>query len=210
EPVVGVLPHGAGVEHDHVGLGAVLGAPVAGVLEQAGQALGVVDVHLAPVGADLVRARHDALQGNAVHPSVSASSAPNRPKSVAEPVCPPTRNTGSTPSRSAGTGVGPEPRTVAGRRAPGTSRISDSTAGSLFDEVPSELMIMGFRAGPAARGSDSTASAGHRRSGAEAARIDTPKVRPVSAVAESESRRGGPPSTHPPPSKVPHRDLSHG
>ncbi len=56
QPVVGVLAHGAGVEDDHIGVLA-LGRPrVPGALQQAGQPLGVVDVHLAPVGADLVRA----------------------------------------------------------------------------------------------------------------------------------------------------------
>ncbi len=58
EPVVGVLAHRAGVEHDDVG-GLALGCrPVARVLEQTGEPLGVVDVHLAPVGAHLVRACH--------------------------------------------------------------------------------------------------------------------------------------------------------
>ena len=61
ELVVGVLPHRAGVEDDHVGLRRRSGrADVARVLQQPGEPLGVVDVHLAPVGADLVRARrHD-------------------------------------------------------------------------------------------------------------------------------------------------------
>ena len=54
ELVVGVLPHRAGVEDDHVGLLAGRRRDVARLLEQAGQPLGVVDVHLAPVGADLV------------------------------------------------------------------------------------------------------------------------------------------------------------
>ena len=57
EPVVGVLAHRAGVEHDDVGRLALRRAPVARVLEQAGQPLGVVHVHLAPEGADLVAAR---------------------------------------------------------------------------------------------------------------------------------------------------------
>ena len=57
ETVVGVLSHGAGVEHDHVGLRALVRPYVARVLEQAREPLGVVDVHLAAVGADLVRAR---------------------------------------------------------------------------------------------------------------------------------------------------------
>ena len=59
ELVVGVLPDGAGVEDDHVGVCPGVRAQVARVLEQTGEPLGVVDVHLAPVGADLVRARHD-------------------------------------------------------------------------------------------------------------------------------------------------------
>ena len=63
QPVVGVLAHGAGVEDHDVGLGAVGGLAVAGLLEQAGEPLGVVHVHLAPVGADFegpltVCARH--------------------------------------------------------------------------------------------------------------------------------------------------------
>ncbi len=56
--VVGVLPYGAGVEDDDVGVavGALWGADVTGVLQQTGQSLGVVDVHLAPVGAYFVGA----------------------------------------------------------------------------------------------------------------------------------------------------------
>jgi hypothetical protein len=62
ELVVGVLAHGAGVEDDDVGgLGPLGGGDagdvdIAGGLEQAGEPLGVVDVHLAPVRADLVGA----------------------------------------------------------------------------------------------------------------------------------------------------------
>ena len=55
--VVGVLAHRAGVEHDDVGVGAVGGALVSGGLQQPGQPLGVVHVHLAAVGADLIGAR---------------------------------------------------------------------------------------------------------------------------------------------------------
>ncbi len=62
ELVVGVLPDRAGVEDDDVRVGAGRGPHVACLLEQPGQPLGVVHVHLAPVGADLVgacrRARH--------------------------------------------------------------------------------------------------------------------------------------------------------
>ena len=62
--VVGVLPDAAGVEHDDVGI--VLGVRThhAVGLEQAGDALGVVLVHLAAVGADDVAAHglgHDDL-----------------------------------------------------------------------------------------------------------------------------------------------------
>ncbi len=56
QPVVGVLPHRTGVEDDHVRHRAAVGALVARLLEQARKALGVVEVHLAPVGADLVSA----------------------------------------------------------------------------------------------------------------------------------------------------------
>ncbi|GAB3872568.1 hypothetical protein GCM10027610_138220 [Dactylosporangium cerinum] len=57
EAVVGVLAHGAGVEHDDVRLGVDGHRDVAGVLEQAGDALGIVRVHLAAVGDDLEAAR---------------------------------------------------------------------------------------------------------------------------------------------------------
>lgn len=57
ELVVGVLPHRAGVEDDDVGVtvGALGGTYVTRALQQPRQPLGVVDVHLAPVGAHLVR-----------------------------------------------------------------------------------------------------------------------------------------------------------
>ncbi len=59
ELVVGVLPHRAGVEDDDVGVARPSGTrDVARLLEQPAEPLGVVDVHLAPVGADLVGA-HD-------------------------------------------------------------------------------------------------------------------------------------------------------
>ena len=60
ELVVGVLAHRAGVEDDDVGdLGTLVGGQagevdVAGRLEQAGEALGVVHVHLAAVRAHVV------------------------------------------------------------------------------------------------------------------------------------------------------------
>ena len=52
ELVVGVLPDAAGVEHDDVGVVLRGGRHQAVGLEQPGDALGVVLVHLAPVGAD--------------------------------------------------------------------------------------------------------------------------------------------------------------
>ena len=57
EPVVGVLAHRAGVEDDDVGVAALGRGGVAGLLEEAGEALGVVHVHLAPVRAHAVGAR---------------------------------------------------------------------------------------------------------------------------------------------------------
>ena len=60
ELVVGVLAHRAGVEDDDVGgvgplgRGQAVDVDVAGRLEQAGEPLGVVHVHLAPVGAHVV------------------------------------------------------------------------------------------------------------------------------------------------------------
>jgi hypothetical protein len=55
QPVGRVLTDRAGVEYDKVRRAARAGLHVAGVLEQARYALGVMHVHLAPVGADLVR-----------------------------------------------------------------------------------------------------------------------------------------------------------
>ena len=65
ELVVGVLPDRAGVEDDDVGLLVGRCRDVARLLQQPGQALGVVDVHLAPVGADLVGA--DGVDDRAAH-----------------------------------------------------------------------------------------------------------------------------------------------
>ena len=52
ELVVGVLPDAAGVEDDHIRVVGVGGRHHAVGFEQAGDALGVVFVHLAPEGAD--------------------------------------------------------------------------------------------------------------------------------------------------------------
>ena len=98
ELVVRVLPDRAGVEHDDVRGGAGGRAPVARVLQQAGQPLGVVHVHLAAVGADLVRAGvHDA----------TISPAPGTYARTTRAVCP--------------AGTGPDP---AARRLRGTPQVS--------------------------------------------------------------------------------------
>ena len=62
QPVVGVLPHRAGVEHHDVGL-VTGGGHVARGLQQPRHPLGVVHVHLAPVGADGVTAGHPTRVG---------------------------------------------------------------------------------------------------------------------------------------------------
>ena len=60
ELVVGVLPDAARVEHDDVGIGQVAGRDEPVGLEQAGDALGVVLVHLAPERAhDVAPLLHD-------------------------------------------------------------------------------------------------------------------------------------------------------
>ena len=87
QPVVGVLPHGTGVEHHDVSGVAVARARVAGVLQQPGKALGVVNVHLAPEGADLVRT-HDGSRVRA------GCRAPDRRR--------PGRGTSSRPGRRLG------------------------------------------------------------------------------------------------------------
>ena len=58
ELVVGVLPDAAGVEHDDIRVLHVDGGHVAVGLEQPGEALGVVLVHLAPEGAHQVPLGH--------------------------------------------------------------------------------------------------------------------------------------------------------
>ena len=62
QPVVGVLPHGAGVEDHHVGradLGVLVRRQrhISGLVEQAGDPLGVMGVHLASVGDHPIAAR---------------------------------------------------------------------------------------------------------------------------------------------------------
>ena len=56
--VVGVLPHRAGVEDDDVGIGTLGRAFVSGGLQQPGQPFGVMHIHLAAVGADLIGATY--------------------------------------------------------------------------------------------------------------------------------------------------------
>ena len=60
EPVVGVLADRTGVEHHDIGISTGCHSDVTRIFEQAGQPLGVVHIHLAPVGAHLVRP-HDVL-----------------------------------------------------------------------------------------------------------------------------------------------------
>ena len=67
QPVGRVLADRAGVEHDQVGRAARRRALVAGVLKQARDTLGIVHVHLAPVGADLVRPSFSHLTRIGVH-----------------------------------------------------------------------------------------------------------------------------------------------
>ena len=55
EAFVGVLADGAGVEDDEVGL-LIDGGLVPGLLEEPGESLGIVDVHLAPEGAHFIGA----------------------------------------------------------------------------------------------------------------------------------------------------------
>ena len=56
QALVGVLAHGTGVKYDEVRLGAIRRRRVAGLLEQAGNALGIMNVHLAAKGPHLIGA----------------------------------------------------------------------------------------------------------------------------------------------------------
>ncbi len=67
ELVVGVLPDRAGVEHHHVGVGPLRCAQVAGFLQQAGETLGVVHVHLAAIRADLIGPGPRLQRGHTAH-----------------------------------------------------------------------------------------------------------------------------------------------
>ena len=58
EPVVRVLPDAARVEHDHIGVGLIVHLDEPLVVEQPRDALGVVLVHLTPVGVDDVAPGH--------------------------------------------------------------------------------------------------------------------------------------------------------
>ena len=58
ELLLRALADAAGVDDDDVGVGRVVGRLEAGLFEQAGHPLGVVDVHLAAEGLDQVFARH--------------------------------------------------------------------------------------------------------------------------------------------------------
>ena len=59
--VVGVLAHRAGVEHDDVGVRPIGRLAVSGGFQQPRQPLGVVHIHLAAIGADLIGALRRAL-----------------------------------------------------------------------------------------------------------------------------------------------------
>ena len=67
EPVVRVLADRTRVQDDDVGVGAIGRGRVAGLLEQPGQALGVVHVHLAPVGPHAIGAGGGALAARVAH-----------------------------------------------------------------------------------------------------------------------------------------------
>src|SRR5690606_4402051 len=94
---------------------------VAGVLEEAGEALGVVDVHLAPVGLDLVGARrgvrqcsHGAVkttadQGAGVNSPSAARSAAARAQASTRSTC------GTAPSQTVWPASSPQPARSAGR-----------------------------------------------------------------------------------------------
>ena len=69
EPVVGVLPHGAGVEDHEIGLLAVSDGRIARCVQDPGDAFGVVGVHLAPVGAHLIGALPGNAAGDPIHGS---------------------------------------------------------------------------------------------------------------------------------------------
>ena len=65
ELLLGALADAAGVDDDDVGVRGVVGRLEAGLLEQAGHALGVVDVHLAAERLDEVLTRHRYLGASA-------------------------------------------------------------------------------------------------------------------------------------------------
>src|SRR5215831_3584507 len=86
QPVVRVLPHRAGVEDDHVRDLITVGTLVSRLLEQACQALGVVEVHLAPKGANLVGARRVHINIRGYAPAASAGAVTRaRPHAVLPP-----------------------------------------------------------------------------------------------------------------------------
>ena len=62
-PLLGVVPHGAGVDQHDVGVGRIVGAHVALAAQDAEHELGVRHVHLAAVGLD-VDALHDPVRRN--------------------------------------------------------------------------------------------------------------------------------------------------
>ena len=81
EALVGVFAHGTGVVNDEVGKDAVCHRHVPARFEQAGNALGIVRVHLTPVGADFVRARGHSVKFTRALPPADALEPPV-PKTV--------------------------------------------------------------------------------------------------------------------------------
>jgi hypothetical protein len=76
QPIVGVLSHRARVQHDHLGVGSLLRSDEAVGLEETGDPLGVVLVHLAPEGADQVPAAHRHLRLPLGRPLITARTRP--------------------------------------------------------------------------------------------------------------------------------------
>src|SRR5690606_29109462 len=86
ELVVGVLAHGAGVEHDEIGVGLALDGNIAGLFEQASDPLGVVDVHLASERPNLVSPR--TVDVNHQTSIATGRTAPNRRGGGVRPTTP--------------------------------------------------------------------------------------------------------------------------
>ena len=62
-PLLGVIPHGAGIEQHDIGLGRILGPHVAGAAHDAEHQLGISHVHLATVGLEVDPLHDDVRAG---------------------------------------------------------------------------------------------------------------------------------------------------